>query len=162
MRHRTKRFTVCVAAASLLATASIAGTAPAFAETGLVELPQVVQGDAPPDPVLAHLEEIARTQTDAEIDQIVNSGMPAELLVDTSGDDWEITAAVVKRAATGRALSQSGPGCSGTSMCLKNTKPYGFVGSGTLKRQFANVNYIAAGDRKGNSLTRSGKGVVLN
>lgn len=151
--------------ATIVAAALIVGgtaSSPAFASEGLTETPYDPTVEVTPSPLLDELEELAEVQSEAEVQELFDSGVPAEFLVDTSGDEWVLVAGIAKvNTIQPFALTQLGPGCSGTSMCLQNSYPWGYVGTGTLNGSWTNVHYIAAGDRKGRFQASGGSGTIL-
>lgn len=139
-----------------------AASSPAFASEGLIEEPSDPTVQVASSPLLDELEELAETQTETEVQELFDSGVPAEFLVDTSGDEWQLLAGIAKgNTIQPFALSPVGPGCSGTSMCLKNNNPNGYTGTGTLNGSWTNVHYIASGDRKGRFQASGGSGTIL-
>lgn len=139
-----------------------AASSPAFASEGLIKEPSKHTNQGGSSPLLDQLEELAETQSEAEVQELFDSGVPAEFLVDTSGAEWELVAGIAKENVIQPfALQVVGPGCSGTSMCLMNAYPNGYTGTGTLNGSWKNVHYIAAGDRKGRFQSAGGSGTIL-
>lgn len=96
-----------IAAAALI----VGGTAssPALASDGIIEEPSDPTVQVTPSPLLDQLEELAETQTAAEVQELFDSGIPAEFLVDTSRDEWELVAGIAKiNSIQTYALSQLG------------------------------------------------------
>ncbi|WP_017794081.1 hypothetical protein [Leucobacter salsicius] len=96
-----------IAAAALI----VGGTAssPAFASGGLIENPSDPTAQVAPSPLLAELEVLTETQAEADVQALFDSGVPAEFLVDTSGDEWELVAGIARgNPVQTYALSQLG------------------------------------------------------
>lgn len=90
------------------------------------------------------LEPLVGTQTEAEINQIANSGEQVELLVD---DDNKIIAAYVVEQPDFQlfAISPRGPGCAVGDACAFNGTNNGWFGTGHLAINVKNVTRISAG-----------------
>jgi hypothetical protein len=101
-------------------------------------------------------------QSVQDIDRIVESGLPATVLVDA--DTGETVAAIAKA----RALSLVGPGCSASSLCMSTGSiPYGFTGTGARTGSWKSIRTVKAGDRRSafnwNGLQNTyAKGVTVN
>lgn len=97
--------------ATIAAVAIIAGgtaSSPAFASEDLLQELSDPTVQFAPSPLLDLLEELAETQTEAEVQELFDSGVPAEFLVDTSGDEWELVAGIAKgNSIQTSALSQT-------------------------------------------------------
>lgn len=107
------------------------------------------------------LQQLAGEQSTDEIEAMMASGLPVEVAYDLETEVF--TAAVwVYEADVNRAISQLGPGCSATSVCIRNSVPHGYIGTGTRAGPWSNVNYLFAGtDRATNFRFSGGGGIEL-
>lgn len=88
------------------------------------------------------------SQSEEEIDRIANSGHKVQLLLDP--DAGKILAAIdTESTVTPNALTRLGPGCSTTSLCMLNSYPNGYIGTGSLYGTWSSVYRYATGDRSG-------------
>lgn len=87
---------------AVVALSVVAATvsSPALAAVGSVlEAPKTTDQITSSD-LRERLEELAGTQSKAEVMALYDSGAPAEFLVDTSGAEWQIVAGIPKTAPT--------------------------------------------------------------
>ncbi|MEV0398371.1 hypothetical protein [Polymorphospora rubra] len=88
------------------------------------------------------------SQSQGQIDEIANSGHKVQLLVDS--ESGKILAAIdTERTITPSALVWLSPGCSTTSLCMRNNLPWGYTGTGSLNGSWPNVHRYDTGDRIG-------------
>ncbi|MFD5598579.1 hypothetical protein ACFWHR_00850 [Leucobacter sp. NPDC058333] len=136
---------------------------------GIIELGPGVTTSSPAGEAAidAALSDLQGTQTQAEIDSLVDLGNATVLYDLESGVDLAAISIAPKPGPLGRAITVVGPGCSSTSMCLTNKNPNGFAGSGTRSVNLSGVTKAFAGDRIGSITPSSGpvkvmaKGVTL-
>ncbi|MEU3454282.1 hypothetical protein ABZ671_11865 [Micromonospora sp. NPDC006766] len=88
------------------------------------------------------------SQSDEQIDRIANSGHEVQLLLDPKAG--KILAAIdTESTFTPSALTRLGPGCSTDSLCMLNSVPNGYIGTGSLYGTWSNVYKYMTGDRIG-------------
>ncbi|MFE9203852.1 hypothetical protein [Micromonospora sp. NPDC007230] len=88
------------------------------------------------------------SQSEEEIDRIANSGHDVQLLLDPKAG--KILAAIdTESTFTPSALTRLGPGCSTDSLCMLNSVPNGYIGTGELYGTWSSVYKYATGDRAG-------------
>jgi hypothetical protein len=91
---------------------------------------------------------LAGSQSQEEIDRIANSGHKVQLLVDPKAG--KILAAIdTESTFTPSALTRLGPGCTTTSLCMLNSVPNGYIGTGSLSGTWSSVYRYSTGDRIG-------------
>ncbi|MEY9952067.1 hypothetical protein [Leifsonia sp. EB34] len=98
------------------------------------------------DTTTRQLEALAQTQTPAEVQAIVESGKPADILYDPIAEEY--LAAKVKPLTITPFLAQLYAGCTTTSACawLNGGKsPAGFEGTGSLATNCPGVSRVQAG-----------------
>ncbi|MEN2741620.1 hypothetical protein ABCS02_27870 [Microbacterium sp. X-17] len=137
-----------LAAVGAVAVLMAAGAGPgvAVADEGLTpdSVPPIVATNSG---YVDQLEKLVGTQSEEEIEAIENLPGPVQLLVDS--ETGETLAAIPEQITLSRALTLVGPGCSTTSMCLKNSVPNGYQGTGSLSGSWKRVPQVATGDRAG-------------
>lgn len=119
---------------------------PAQADEGSLRALPEGASIASEDTTTQQLEALARTQTPAEVQAIVKSGKPAEILYDPIAEEY--LAAKVKPLTITPFLAQLYAGCSTTSACawLNGGKsPAGFEGTGSLVTNCPGVGRVQAG-----------------
>ncbi|MGC4885583.1 hypothetical protein [Micromonospora sp. DT227] len=88
------------------------------------------------------------SQSEEQIDRIANSGHKVQLLLDPKAG--KILAAIdTESTFTPTALTRLGPGCSTTSLCMLNSVPNGYIGTGSLNGTWSSVYRYMTGDRVG-------------
>lgn len=129
-----------IGAIALLAGASLLVAVPAGAATtdpsgsGITQTQPGTPFAADDQALLAELEQLAETQTAAEVADVLESGEPAQALYDVETNEY--VAAFVEEPTFGTlAVTQRGPGCFTGDACIVN-KTIGFYGTGQLT--FAN------------------------
>jgi hypothetical protein len=135
-----------LAAVGAVAVLMTAGAEAAVADEGLTP-------DSAPSAVATNsgyvdqLEKLVGTQSEEEIEAIENLPGPVQLLVDS--ETGQTLAAIPEQITLSRAITIVGPGCSTTSMCVKNSVPNGYQGTGSLSGSWKGVTQVATGDRAG-------------
>ncbi|MGK5440435.1 hypothetical protein ACSNN7_01185 [Micromonospora sp. URMC 105] len=88
------------------------------------------------------------SQSEEQIDRIAKSGHKVQLLVDS--ESGKILAAIdTENTITPFALTPLSPGCSTTSLCMWNSVPNGYIGTGSLSGTWSSVYKYATGDKIG-------------
>lgn len=158
-RKRAGVLSACVTLAllgSLAAGPAYASTDAASADGGVITAttpgtPSDTSDDAAN---LVRLKELAKTQTQAEINAIVNSGEKFHSLLgdtDPASGHSKVVAAFLdpKPAIRLLAISTRGPGCATSDGCASSSSgvPHGYYGSGKLGINITGITKIAGGDR---------------
>lgn len=152
MNTPTKRKPAALAlAVAIVAMSSVFIAAPAYADNDNGSLaPDEAQTTILGNDNRSLLEDLSKTQTDDEIENIIAAGGPVELLVET--ETGEVLAALNPSTVLSPfAITPVGPGCSTTSLCMTNTSniPYGYQGTGSLNGTWASTKQYKTGNRSG-------------
>lgn len=150
-RNRILTALVSLSLVSIGALAGAAGaqasTPPDSLEPSSVLFPEVdaASGDTSRTPaeIAAKLERLSHVQTSAQIDEIVTSGEPAEILADSDGSYIAAYRVVPDRD---KVISWTSPGCGAGDACITSAgKPFGYHGSGQLTVSLPRTTRLTAG-----------------
>jgi len=109
-----------------------------------------------PEPVLTALSpetdkvlwELAGTQTETEIEAIIDSGLPVADLFDPITEEVIAAVQIAPPSPLSRAITWTSPGCGIGSACITSAGiPFGYTGSGALAGPWSKVSKVAAGNR---------------
>lgn len=138
-----------IAGATVALAATFGLAAPA---TATEAAPEVTATQPAPSALTAHdylvrseLERLVGTQTQAEIDALMNSGLPVTGWVDPETNT--VVAARLDDAPVFNpfAITQRGPGCATGDACATNSNANGYYGTGTLNINLTGVTKIFSG-----------------
>jgi len=113
--------------------------------------------------ILSKLEDLKQSQTQDEIDAILSSSLPAELLFDDNND--VVAAYYTEQPSVSPLIAKRGPGCaSGDACAWLGSVPNGWYGTGSMSTGlYYGVRRIEAGNAYTNfSLSGSGWGSHLS
>lgn len=134
----------------LMVAAAVTVAGPAAASESSSGLEPVAAERVASRDYVPYLEYLATHQTEDEIDEVMASGGPVELLVDSA--NGEVLAAFDPGTVmTPFALSPVGPGCTSMSLCMTTSSsiPYGYTGTGTTSGTWGSIKQVKTGDRSG-------------
>lgn len=95
----------------------------------------------------AKLDSLAQTQSETQVEAILDSGLPVQALYDVEADEY-VAAFVDTPEIVSRAISQRGPGCASGDACIVN-KTMGYYGTGqlTFKSSISGVTKVSSGNK---------------
>ncbi|MGO1612474.1 hypothetical protein [Brevibacterium aurantiacum] len=134
------------------ASASTSSDASALTEVSITETPEsskldeIVEGEeADPKDILPKA-----TEDPAEIDQIVNSGKPTEVVRDLETGQV-LAAQYAPLALDTQKLQPTSPGCNSNKkdLCMLGKNYYGFTGTGSLSGTWKSISGYSTGNKQG-------------
>lgn len=156
-----KKFTIGLGLIALVAPAVlVSGPASASTPPGTSGLSEVASANPPAssklDEIVAGEESDPKdilpkaTEDPAEIEQIVNSGKPTEVVKDLETGKV-LAAQYAPLVVDTHKLRSTSPGCSGSGkdLCMMGKYYYGFTGTGSLSGTWKSVGGYSTGNKKG-------------
>jgi hypothetical protein len=150
MSKLARRVGVFAGAVAIALATTLAVAAPASAGEKPSSLKPVATEQVPSLDYVPYLEALAPIQTEEEIETVMASDGPVELLVDSATGDV-LAALAPDDLMVPFALSPLGPGCSTVSPCMARSGgiSYGYIGTGTLNGSWSPIFQVKTGDRAG-------------